>query len=93
MKSDRSTIYLTTCAIQKKSNFRRDICFNIVCNEMTYGLECALNCSKCRNGTSCHHQNGTCIHGCADGLYGDMCQEGQNILLQLNITYNVNNPI
>lgn len=46
-----------------------------ICNEMTYGLECALNCSKCRNGTSCHHQNGTCIHGCADGLYGDMCQE------------------
>lgn len=46
---------------------------------MTYGLECAFNCSKCRNGTSCHHVNGTCIKGCADGLYGDMCQKGLNI--------------
>lgn len=43
---------------------------------MTYGLECALNCSECREGTSCHHENGTCTLGCADGLYGDMCQEG-----------------
>lgn len=56
---------------------------------MTYGLECAFNCSKCRSGTSCHHINGTCIHGCADGLHGDMCQEecslgyyGQNCLQQ-----------
>lgn len=45
---------------------------------MTYGLECALKCSECRNGTSCHHVNGTCTHGCADGLYGDMCQKGLN---------------
>lgn len=49
---------------------------------MTYGLECAFNCRKCRSGTSCHHINGTCIHGCADGLHGDMCQEGLNDELQ-----------
>lgn len=61
------------------------ICFNIVCDKMTFGLECAFNCSKCRNGTACHHVNGTCIHGCSDGLYGDMCNEDLNILLQQRV--------
>lgn len=66
------------CDKKKKTYFPLYICFNIVCDKMTYGLECAFKCSNCRNGTSCHHVNGTCIHGCADGLYGDMCHEGLN---------------
>lgn len=48
-----------------------------VCEGMSYGLDCAFNCSWCRNGTSCHHENGTCIHGCDDGLTGDKCQIGE----------------
>lgn len=43
---------------------------------MSFGLECASNCSSCRNGTPCHHENGTCLQGCDEGVSGDMCQSG-----------------
>lgn len=44
---------------------------------MTYGLKCAFTCSRCRNGTPCHHENGTCLQGCDEGVYGGMCQNGK----------------
>lgn len=37
------------------------------------------------NAETERHVNGTCIHGCSDGLYGDMCNEGLNILLQQRV--------
>lgn len=43
---------------------------------MTYGLECAFTCSRCRNGTPCHHEDGTCLQGCDEGLYGGTCKSG-----------------
>lgn len=43
---------------------------------MTYGLGCAFTCSRCRNGTPCHHEDGTCLQGCDEGLYGGTCKSG-----------------
>lgn len=51
----------------------------LVCNNNTYGPGCALNCGNCSNGETCHHINGTCPHGCAEGALGDICHEGVNI--------------
>lgn len=48
-----------------------------VCDDMTYGLECASNCSRCRNGTSCDHVNGYCIQGCDEGIFGNKCLNGE----------------
>lgn len=48
-----------------------------VCGNMTYGLECALSCSRCRNGTSCDYVTGYCIQGCDEGIFGNMCQYGE----------------
>eukprot|EP00105_Crassostrea_gigas_P046560 XP_019930708.1 PREDICTED: uncharacterized protein LOC105347850 [Crassostrea gigas] len=45
-----------------------------VCDEMTYGLECALSCGNCSDGKTCHHVNGTCWSDCDTGVHGDRCQ-------------------
>lgn len=83
-----NNIHINICKniINTHTKFKKKICFYIVCEKMTYGLECALKCGECRDGTSCHHVNGTCTHGCADGLYGDMCEKGLNI--QMHLTEN-----
>ena len=43
------------------------------CKNDTWGPGCYLNC-HCMSG-SCHHVNGTCESGCAQGWTGDKCQE------------------
>ncbi|XP_061190942.1 multiple epidermal growth factor-like domains protein 11 [Saccostrea echinata] len=45
-----------------------------VCNEQTYGPQCALSCGNCRCGYTCHHINGTCLNGCDEGVEGEKCQ-------------------
>lgn len=50
-----------------------------VCDEMTYGLECALSCGNCSGGKTCHHVNGTCWSDCDTGVHGDRCQHGEYI--------------
>lgn len=47
------------------------------CDNMTYGLECANSCSRCRNGTSCHYVTGNCTQGCDEGKHGNMCTDGE----------------
>lgn len=47
------------------------------CDNMTYGLECANSCSRCRNGTSCDYVTGNCTQGCDEGKYGNMCEKGE----------------
>lgn len=48
---------------------------NQVCENQTYGLGCSFGCGKCINGETCHHVNGSCLHGCSEGVQGDRCQE------------------
>lgn len=48
---------------------------NQVCENQTYGLGCSFRCGKCINGETCHHVNGSCLHGCSEGVQGDRCQE------------------
>lgn len=48
----------------------------LVCENQTYGLGCSSGCGKCINGETCHHVNGSCLHGCSEGVQGDRCQEG-----------------
>lgn len=51
------------------------------CDNMTYGLECAKSCSRCRNGTSCNYKTGNCDQGCDEGKFGNMCQFGEYIFI------------
>lgn len=50
--------------------------FILVCENQTYGLGCSLRCGKCTNGETCNHVNGSCLHGCSEGVQGYKCQEG-----------------
>lgn len=64
-----------TCFLKKGINKHFWFLY-VVCNNNTYGPECALKCGNCSNGETCHHINGTCFNGCAEGALGDTCQGG-----------------
>ncbi|XP_052281031.1 multiple epidermal growth factor-like domains protein 10 [Dreissena polymorpha] len=55
------------CGTGCKRGWRGSAC-NETCADGSYGTNCSLTCSAfCRNNRPCHHINGTCIEGCADG--------------------------
>lgn len=48
------------------------------CQNQTYGLNCAYNCSgHCLNGTICMPTNGSCMKGCEPGWTNDTCKDGK----------------
>ena len=51
------------------------------CTPNSYGIDCLENCGNCSTGGNCHHVNGTCLHGCNEGVYGDKCKTGEFVRL------------
>ena len=40
-------------------------------------MNCDQNCGNCSYGQKCSHVNGSCLNGCAVGVYGDKCDNGK----------------
>lgn len=57
----------------------------LVCAKNLYGPRCALTCGSCSNKETCHNIDGTCPHGCDDGVYGEQCQKGKQFRKMLEI--------
>ena len=56
-----------------------------VCEDGTYGLNCAYNCSgNCLNDYPCNKQNGHCGGGCKPGYIKDLCNERMLIFVTLS---------
>ena len=47
---------------------------NTACTEGTYGLDCKGMCGYCQDKTHCYHVNGSCLYGCSQGYFGEMCK-------------------
>ncbi|KAK3759975.1 hypothetical protein RRG08_006442 [Elysia crispata] len=45
------------------------------CENNTYGVNCSKHCSPFCGGAdnSCDNINGSCVNGCIDGYYGELC--------------------
>nr|XP_022306631.1 multiple epidermal growth factor-like domains protein 11 [Crassostrea virginica] len=43
------------------------------CDGQTYGQNCSQTCGFCFGREQCHVINGTCLNGCINGYWGDLC--------------------
>jgi len=43
------------------------------CAQYTFGTNCSEVCFNCANLTDCNKTTGICPLGCADGFYGEQC--------------------
>ena len=40
-------------------------------------MNCDQTCGNCSYGQKCSRVNGSCLNGCAVGVYGDKCDNGK----------------
>ena len=57
--------------------------FITVCDGNTYGQDCTTSCGNCINEDQCHHVTGVCPNGCDKGVYGENCDKGNVIKVEL----------
>lgn len=58
-------------------------------------MNCDQICGNCSYGQKCSHVNGSCLNGCAVGVYGDKCDNGKrkNVFFFVVIVIKIINSI
>lgn len=52
-----------------------------VCNNGTYGFDCAYNCSgHCLHNSPCNKTTGNCEGGCEPGYTDENCRKGEFLI-------------
>lgn len=46
----------------------------IACEDGKFGLGCNESCGQCLDPNNCSKEDGTCLHGCAQGYNGSLCK-------------------
>ena len=57
------------------------------CDIGTFGRGCREICVQCKENTTCHHINGTCMEGCNPGFIGLQCDQGTFFWLKKRVHF------